>query len=56
MHRLKGSTVATAIRPLTAMTVACRAAFGLAGWVVGLACLLLAMSSWLAEAGASMFR
>ncbi|MHC4082475.1 MAG: hypothetical protein ACYS15_15700 [Planctomycetota bacterium] len=48
--------MATAIRPLTALTVACRAVLGIAGWLVGLACLLLAMSSWLAEAGSSMFR
>jgi hypothetical protein len=56
MHPLKGSTVATAIRPLTALTVVCRAAFGIAGWLVGLACLVVAMTAWLAEAGASMFR
>ena len=48
--------MATAIRPLTALTVAFRAVFGIAGWLIGLLCLLLAMSSWLAEAGASMFR
>ncbi|MHC4142481.1 MAG: hypothetical protein ACYSUF_11580 [Planctomycetota bacterium] len=48
--------MATAIRSLTALTVFCRAAFGIAGWLVGLVCLVVAMSSWLAEAGASMFR
>ena len=55
MHHLKGSTVATAIRPLTALTVTCRAVIATVGWLIGLVCLLLAMSSWLAEVGASMF-
>ena len=48
--------MATRIHPLTALTVACGAVLVAAGWLVGIACLLLAAYSWLAEAGASMFR
>lgn len=48
--------MATAIRPMTLLVVSCRAVTTAAGWLVGLACLLLAAVSWLAAAGASMFR
>ena len=47
--------MATAIRPMTVLTDTFRAVLGVAGWLVGLACLLLAVSSWLAATGASMF-
>ena len=48
--------MATAIRQVTELAVILRAVLGIAGWLVGLVCLLLATSSWLAEAGVSMFR
>ncbi|MHC4993072.1 MAG: hypothetical protein ACYTGC_19035 [Planctomycetota bacterium] len=56
MNPFRGSPVVLAIRSMTALASVFRAVLGLAGWTVGLVCLLLAMSAWLAEAGASMFR
>ena len=41
---------------MTAFVAPCRAVITAAGWLVGLLCLLLAVGSWLATAGASMFR